>query len=223
MANNGPATIAAVRGIRAGQKALTKKWSFMAVFALVFLSSFGSLAALDLLPDASKAEAAKPATTTLTASAVEAAPTPELPTKIEIPAIKLSVTVSNPTSTDAQVLDNALLTGAVRYPSSSELGEQGNVIIFGHSSYLPIVNNPAYKTFDGIQNLKTGDRITVTGSGHTYVYSVQSVQKENTATGAIPLTVSGSVLTLATCNSFETTSDRFVVTANLVESDPLGA
>jgi LPXTG-site transpeptidase (sortase) family protein len=222
MANNGTATKAAVGGIRAAQKAMTKKWSFLVTFALVFLLSTSTLAALDLLPDVSS-DIAKVPTATLSASAVEAAPTPELPTKIQIPAIKLSVTVSNPMTTDVQVLDNALLSGAVRYPSSSELGEAGNVIIFGHSSYLPIVNNQAYKTFDGIQNLKPGDLITVTGSAHTYVYAVQSVQKENTATGSIPLTVSGSVLTLATCNSFETTSDRFVVTANLVESDPIGA
>lgn len=222
MATNGPITKAAARGIRAGQKAMAKKWSFLAIFAVVFLLSTSVLAALDLLPDVS-ADVASAPTATLTASAVEAATVPELPTKIEIPSIHLSVTVSNPMTTDVQVLDNALLSGAVRYPSSSELGETGNVIIFGHSSYLPIVNNPAYKTFDGIQNLKPGDRITVTGSAHAYVYAVQSVQKENTATGAIPLTVQGSVLTLATCNSFETTSDRFVVTANLVESDPLGA
>jgi LPXTG-site transpeptidase (sortase) family protein len=221
MANNGLATKAAVRGIRAGQKAMTRKWSFLGAFALIFLISFSTLGALDLLPDASSTGAQKPAT--LTASAVQAAIVPELPTKIEIPAIKLSATVSNPDTTNVEALDNALLTGAVRYPSSSKLGEAGNVIIFGHSSYLPIVNNPAFKTFDGIQNLKQGDRITVTGSGHVYVYSVATVVKANAETDAIPLTVSGSVLTLATCNSFATKSDRFVVTANLVESDPLGA
>jgi LPXTG-site transpeptidase (sortase) family protein len=221
MANNSSATKAAVRGIRAGQKALTKKWSFMAAFVLVFLASVSTLNALDLLPDASSKNAVPK--TALTASVVEAAPAPELPTKIEIPAIKLSATISNPESTNAEVLDEALLKGAVRYPSSSKLGEAGNVIIFGHSSYLPIVNNPAFKTFDGIQNLKEGDRITVTGSGHTYVYAVETVVKANAETDAIPLTVDGSKLTLATCNSFATKSDRFVVTAKLVESDPLGA
>lgn len=222
MALNTPATGAAVRSIRAGQKVASRKFSFLAVFALVFLVSFSTLASLDLLPDASKA-VANTSGPTLSASAVQAIATPELPAKIEIPAIKLSATISNPESTDTEVLDTALLKGAVRYPSSSKLGEAGNVIIFGHSSYLPIVNNPAYKTFDGIQNLKPGDRITVTGSAHVYVYAVESVVKANANTDAIPLTVSGSKLTLATCNSFATKSDRFVVTANLVESDPLGA
>lgn len=216
---NGPATQAAVRGIRAGQKAMTRKWSFLAVFALVFLGSYGTLVALDLVPDPAKTVEK----TTQATAPIVALPAPELPTKIEIPSIHLSVSVSNPTSTDVEVLDNALLKGAVRYPTSSKLGEAGNVIIFGHSSYLPVVNNPAFKAFDGIQNLKEGDRITVTGSGHTYVYAVESVKKANAEEDAIPLTVTGSKLTLATCNSFGTKAGRFIVTANLVESDPVGA
>jgi LPXTG-site transpeptidase (sortase) family protein len=222
MTTNGPITTAAVRGIRASQKAASRKYSFLAVFAVVFLITYSALVALDLLPDAPKTVAKAPVTT-LTASAVQAVATPELPTKIEIPSIHVSVSVANPDSTDVEVLDNALLKGAVRYPSSSKLGVAGNVIIFGHSSYLPIVNNQAFKTFDGIQNLKPGDRITVTGSKYTYVYAVESVKKADAATDSIPLNVTGSVLTLATCNSFATKSDRFVVTANLVESDLLGA
>jgi Sortase (surface protein transpeptidase) len=221
MATNGPATTAAVRGIRASQKAMTRKWSFLAVFGLVFFASYGTLVVLDLVPDAKDAQ--NP-TTTLSASAVQAVvAAPELPTKIDIPSINLSVSVSNPNSTKVEILDNALLKGAVRYPSSSKLGEAGNVIIFGHSSYLPIVNNPAFKAFDGIQNLKEGDHITVTGSGHTYVYAVETVVKADAEADAIPLNVAGSKLTLATCNSFGTKSDRFVVTANLVESDLIGA
>jgi LPXTG-site transpeptidase (sortase) family protein len=222
MATNGPATKAAARGIRAGQKAMTRKWSFLAVFALIFFTSYSTLVALDLVPEPSAD--GDTAATTLTASAVQAVvAAPELPTKIEIPSIKLSVSVANPTSTNVEVLDNALLKGAVRYPSSSKLGEAGNVIIFGHSSYLPIVNNPAFKAFDGIQDLKEGDRITVTGSGHTYTYAVESVVKADADADAIPLNVEGSKLTLATCNSFGTKSGRFVVTANLVESDLVGA
>jgi hypothetical protein len=135
MAKNGPVMKVAVRSIRTSQKALTRKWSFLAVFALIFLTSYSSLVALDLVPNAPKAIAqAKPVI--LTASAVEATATPELPTKIEIPVIKVSVSVSNPEKADIQVLDDALLKGAVRYPSSSKLGVAGNVILFGHSSSL---------------------------------------------------------------------------------------
>ena len=221
MATKGTVIAAAARSVRAGQKAVSRKWSFLAVFALVFLTSYSTLVALDVVPNPPKIAQN---TATLTASAIEAIQAdPELPTRIDIPAIELSVAVSNPESTKVSVLDAALLDGAVRYPSSSKLGEAGNVIIFGHSSYLPIVNNQSMKAFNGIQNLKPGDRITVTGSDHVYVYEVETVTKADADADAIPLIVDGSKLTLATCNSFGQKSDRFVVTANLVGSDPVGA
>jgi LPXTG-site transpeptidase (sortase) family protein len=211
----------AVTLVRAVQKAMAKKWSFLGAFFVVFFITTGVLAALDVLPNPAKAD-----TSNVVAIATSTAPavaTPELPSKIEIPSIKLSVSVSNPDTTDVAKLDQALLTGAVRYPTSSELGQTGNVIIFGHSSYLPIVHNQAYKTFDGIQNLHAGDQIMVYGTDRVYVYSVQTVVKADAAHDAIPLSVTGNELTLATCDSFGTKSDRFIVTATLVGSNLLGA
>ncbi|MDB5189719.1 MAG: Peptidase sortase-like protein [Parcubacteria group bacterium] len=213
----------AVKLVKASKTAYYRKWAFLSVFVLVFFITTGIAAALDVLPDPTTASNVYGDTTKLSVGPLVSAPiaTPELPVKIEIPAIKLSVSVSNPESTNVEVLDNALLKGAVRYPTSAKLGEQGNVIIFGHSSYLPLVNNQNFKAFDGIQNLKQGDQIAVTGSGHVYVYSVETVVKANATEDSIPLTVEGSKLTLATCNSFGQKSDRFVVTANLVETHTL--
>jgi LPXTG-site transpeptidase (sortase) family protein len=71
---------------------------------------------------------------------------------------------------------------------------------------------------NGIQKLKKGDEITVYGNGRAYVYAVETVSKEDANSAAIPLQVSGSKLTLATCDSFGTKSDRFVVVAAFVES-----
>lgn len=185
---------------------------------VVFVVSVYGLALLDLLPEA-------PSKTVLTASkpvaTVTSAPTtPELPVKIEIPAISLAVQVANPDTTDIKQLDTALLSGAVRYPTSGKLGSDGNVIIFGHSSYLPLVNNKAFKAFNEIQKLAVGDEIRVVGETRTYVYAVEQVSRADAGTDAIPLTVTGQTLTLATCNSFAEASDRFIVTARIVESYP---
>jgi LPXTG-site transpeptidase (sortase) family protein len=92
------------------------------------------------------------------------------------------------------------------------------VVLFGHSSYLPIVGNQAYKTFNSIQKLVTGDVVIVSSSGTAYTYRVTSVSKESTVDAVIPLVVTGRVLTLSTCNSFASKSDRFVVVAEFVES-----
>ena len=213
---------AVARLVMAGKRIQGKRMQFLAVFAVVFLGSIVTLANNDLLPDASKASA-EPVISISASQVIVSPSTPivvsEEPVKIVIPIIDLSATVSNPTTTDMEALDTYLLKGAVRYPTSAKLGEMGNVVLFGHSSYLPIVGNQAYKTFDGIQKLVAGDVITVYSADAVYTYKVRTVTKENVASGAgISLATTGQVLTLATCNSFATKSDRFIVTADFVES-----
>ena len=203
------------------KRSYERKWSFLGAFAVVFLSSVGILANLGLLPETVAANTVP--SVTLSASPLVAVTVstvaPELPTRIEIPKINLTATIANPTTVDIAVLDQELLSGAVRYPTSAKLGETGNVVLFGHSSYLPIVGNQAYKAFNGIQKLVVGDTVTVYSADTAYTYRVRSVAKESAASDAgIELAVTGRVLTLATCNSFGAKTDRFVVTADFVES-----
>ncbi|MFA6519856.1 MAG: sortase [Candidatus Paceibacterota bacterium] len=217
-----------VRLIRAGKEAYEKKWSFFGVFFFAFFGSVVVLAELDLLPNTAPATAEAAAIVAapkavLGVSTSEPTVAAELPTRIEIPAINLSAIIENPIVTTVAVLDGGLLRGAVRYPTSAKLGEVGNVVLFGHSSYLPVVGNPAYKTFNGIQKLVAGDVVTVYSSGTAYTYRVRSMAKESANDAAIPLDVSGRVLTLATCNSFGAKTDRFVVTADFVESHLISA
>ena len=212
----------AARLIWAGKNIYAKKWRFFGLFFVVFLASVFVLGKLGLLPDAPPPQAPSPVVTLAASSPAATLTTaPEAPVRVSIPAINLSVTVADPTTTNVSVLDALLLRGAVRYPTSALLGENGNVVIFGHSSYLPIVGNPAYKTFDGIQKLAKGDTITVYSADAAYTYAVATVSKEKASEAIIPLSVEGKVLTLSTCNSFATTNDRFVVTADFVSSHPI--
>ncbi len=199
-------------------KLYAEKWTFLALAFVVFGASVVVLSSFDVLPEAPKAQA--PALTQ-TQAVAEAQGVLSLPEKISIPKINLAVVVANPATADPAILDENLLYGAVRYPNSGTLGQAGkNMVIFGHSSYLPVVHNKAYKAFDGIQNLAHGDQILVSGNGKTYVYEVETVAQASTATDGIPVEVQGSKLTLVTCDSFKTKSDRFVVVAHLVESYP---
>lgn len=196
-----------------------KKWSFFGLFACAFFTSVFLLARADLLPSQIPTTVGNLAVASTVPVLVPARV--ELPIKIEIPTLSLSSLVVNPTSTSLELLDTALLSGAVRYPTSAKLGENGNVVLFGHSSYLPIVKNQAYKVFNEIQKLKAGDRIEVSSGEFVYVYTVRSVSRESVDDNKpIPILTSGKVLTLVTCNSFATKSDRFVVTADFVESNP---
>lgn len=209
------------RLILAGKQAYARKWSFLGIFAFIFLVSVVTLGKWDLLPDTAAASAAADsAHPSVSVSVHPSNPivAPELPTKIEISAIGLAASIANPTTTNVESLDQYLLSGAVRYPTSARLGETGNVVLFGHSSYLPIVRNQAYKTFNGIQKLVAGDTITVYSAGAVYTYRVRNVAKESANDAGISLATTGRVLTLSTCDSFGAKTDRFVVTADFVES-----
>ncbi len=214
------ATTAIARIIRALYMIYARKWSFLAVFSVLFFSALISLARYDLLPE--KVVVTEVVPTAKASPLVENSDVVRrkgaFPVSLAVPSRNISVTVANPTSTDIGVLDAALQNGVVRYPTSATLGEDGNVIIFGHSSYLPVVHNSAFKAFNGLEKVQRGDEIIVSAEDATYRYVVLSVGKESAESSvAIPLAVSGRLLTLATCDSFGKKSDRFVVTAVLVE------
>lgn len=183
---------------------------FLGTFVLIFIVSFLILASFGFVPFV--ADGAQVATLP------ERKPTgTELPVHIAIPTIGMDVSISNPTSRDVSVLDTALLTGAVRYPLSAQLNEKGTVYLFGHSSYLPIVHNSAYKAFNGIQKLKEGDVITVHSDSFEYTYRVTSVATVDAETTSVDLSKGDSQkLVLSTCDSFGKKSLRFIVEADFV-------
>lgn len=215
------------RGVRALRQVQSRKFAFLGLFFVCLWGSFSLLAELDLLPNHPLGIRSNPAAVATAPLAVASLPISAMPIEdpvsIRVPAIGLDTVISNPTTTNIATLDALLLKGAVRYPTGAKLGEEGNVVLFGHSSYLPVVKNPAYKAFNDIQKLHVGDTITVSSATRSYTYRVRTVEKESAENGAIPLGVTGRVLTLATCDSFGKKSDRFVVTADLVESYPAGA
>ena len=187
---------------------------FLFLFLLVFASSAVVLESIGAIPPTVLGSAPSIVPTGDRTTAIEDG---EYPVRIEIPSVGVRANVSNPNTTNIQALDRELLSGAVRYPGTGLLGEKGNVLMFGHSSYLPVVHNQAYKAFNDIQHLKKGDVITVYGETRVYFYEVDEVREENTTTGEISLDVSGAKLTLATCDTFGAKSDRFIVTASVLK------
>jgi LPXTG-site transpeptidase (sortase) family protein len=145
----------------------------------------------------------------------------EYPVHISIPKIGVSAAVSNPESLADSVLDSALLTGAVRYPTSGALNDGTNVLLFGHSSYLKLIHNQAYKTFDGIQNLQIGDQIEVDSPDNAYIYVVASVQMLKDSDATVNIGGNGHELILSTCDVFGKKEDRYMVTATFTGSYPL--
>ena len=132
-----------------------------------------------------------------------------------------TVTVLNPTSRAVADLDAALLTGVVRHPDSATFANPGNIFILGHSSYLPNVFNKNFQAFNGLQELTWGDTIRVNSEDTEYVYRVDRVYKAKASEVSVPITSGEAKLTLATCNSFASKDDRFIVEATLVDTNAL--
>ncbi len=142
---------------------------------------------------------------------------PVLPTSIVISGIDLDLPVQNPQTRDIAGLDKFLKDGPVRYMDSARLGEEGNVLIFAHTSHLPIVKNQMYKAFNRVPELSPGDTITVQGEGRSYVYSVNSVRKANAEDAIIDLSPTlGKKLTLVTCDTLTSKNSRFILEADFV-------
>ncbi|MDO8552053.1 MAG: sortase [bacterium] len=150
-----------------------------------------------------------------------------LPNRIVIPAIKMDLPIQNPSTKDINKLTEVLKAGPARYVDSAQLGEKGNMLVFGHSSQLPVVKNQMYKAFNNISKLKQGDTITVyggpstgaatTSGGHAYLYSVVSVREGDANEDVIDLSKNkGTRITLVTCNTLGEKSARWIVEAEFV-------
>lgn len=139
------------------------------------------------------------------------------PSRIIIPSVGIDSVVLQPESPQIDILDKALQSGAVYYPGSGFV-EQGNMFIFGHSSRLPVVVNQAYKTFNDIEKSQIGDEIYIYSGGKKYTYVVERVYQADAESAFIDLSRSGRRLTISTCNSFGSKTDRWVVDAVIKEA-----
>ncbi len=185
-----------------------RKWTFLFTFVGVLFATYILLFVFNLDPTP------RPTQSGRIGSNVQNYPI-EAPAHIEIPKVGVASVVLNPTDPAPAKLDLDLAKGAIQYPGSPNLGEQANVLLFGHSSYLPIVHNQAYRAFNEIQNLVAGDEIYVYGQKYVYIYKVLEEHKANSLATEIPLEATGYKLTLVTCDTFEAKTDRFIVTAEL--------
>lgn len=223
------------------EKIWERKWAFVGTFFLIFTISYIFLVALDWLPEAPASEQSEKVDTTNkeksiespsasmqidgtrdegviedTVVAVGASDGVVLPTSIFIKKLDKVVPVLNPKSRIIADLDTALLDGVVRHPDSATLAQEGTVFILGHSSYLPQVFNKNFQAFNGIQNLEWGDTIEVFSDNYVFEYRVDKVYRAQAKDVTVPIAGTGKTLVLATCNSFGSVDDRYIVEAKQI-------
>jgi sortase A len=138
--------------------------------------------------------------------------------KVIIPKINVEIpVVYGLTSTEEDVVQNALEDGVVHYASTPQPGQQGNVVVFGHSSNN-IFNQGDYKfAFVLLSRLENGDIFYLTKDKIRYAYRVYDKKiVKPTAVEVLGPADRTDTATLITCDPPGTTLNRLVVTGEQI-------
>lgn len=148
--------------------------------------------------------------------------------ELEIPKIQVQAPVYLPSgqfwntqkwSLLEEQMQVGLVHGTVAYPHSINAGEQGSLIIAGHSSPP---NERAKESifgsiFSRLPELEIGDEIRVLKDGKPVIYAVESSEVvAPSATEILEQQSDESLLKIITCYPVGTTTNRLVVTAKRV-------
>jgi len=115
----------------------------------------------------------------------------------------------------------ALEKGVGHYPQSALPGQNGNVVIVGHSSNN-VFNHGKYKyAFVLLDQLDVGDTFMINYNSKQYVYQVYSRQIVDPSDVAVLGTADRpNTATLITCNPVGTSLHRLVLLANQISPNP---
>lgn len=116
-------------------------------------------------------------------------------------------------------MQEALRDGVVHYPGTSLPGQDGNVVITGHSSYFPWDPGRFKDVFVLLHKVVVGDEIVVYYEQKKYIYEVSEIKTVLPQDISVLKQTPGDQITLITCTPIGTNLKRLIVTAKLVEQD----
>jgi sortase A len=139
-----------------------------------------------------------------------------------IPKINVEIPVVYDVSTvDESSVDTGLERGVVHYADTALPGQDGNVVIVGHSSNN-ILNPGKYKfAFTLLHDLQNGDTFYLQKDGKRYTYQVYKRYIVSPSdVSVLGLADKPATATLITCDPPGTSNNRLVVTAQQISPDP---
>lgn len=143
--------------------------------------------------------------------------------KVVIPKINVEAPVVYDVATvEEAAIQSGLERGVVHYATTSNPGEQGNSVIFGHSSNN-ILNKGKYKfAFMQLNRLEVGDTFYLQKDGTRYVYKIfdKKIVKPTDLSVLHPSTGKTAVATLITCDPPGTAVNRLIITGEQISPDP---
>jgi LPXTG-site transpeptidase (sortase) family protein len=145
--------------------------------------------------------------------------------QIIIPKINVQVpAVYDVTTIKEEDVQAGLENGIVHYVTTSNPGEQGNAVFFGHSS-SNILNRGRYKyAFVLLSWLEINDTFYIQKGGIRYVYKVfdKKIIKPTEVSILDPIAGHTSTATLITCDPPGTNVNRMVIIGDQISPEPTG-
>jgi LPXTG-site transpeptidase (sortase) family protein len=145
--------------------------------------------------------------------------------KIIIPKINVDAPVVYDVPTiEEHSIQEGLERGVVHYITTANPGEQGNAVIFGHSSNN-ILNKGNYKfVFVLLKNLDEGDVFYIQKDSKRYAYKVfeKKIVSPDNISVLNPVPGKTATMTLITCDPPGTAINRLVIVAEQISPDPNG-
>ncbi len=140
--------------------------------------------------------------------------------EILIQALNISAPIVLSDSVSDKALLEDLTKGVVRYPTTAFAGQDGNMVLSGHSSNYSWIKSDYNYVFRSIGKLKSGDEIVIrvtqaNGKTFDYVYRMKSHAIVTPDDPAIFASQGSPTLTLVTCWPLGTQLKRYIVTAEL--------
>jgi LPXTG-site transpeptidase (sortase) family protein len=160
------------------------------------------------------------ANTEIIASDTSGGNTPE----VVIPKINVEIPVVYDVNTiEESAVEKGLERGVVHYANTANPGQDGNVVIFGHSSNN-IFNPGKYKfAFVLLSRMENGDTFYLQKDGKRYTYQVYKKQiVAPSDVGVLTNTDKAATATLITCDPPGTSTNRLVVIGQQISPDPTG-
>lgn len=142
--------------------------------------------------------------------------TPEL----TIPALNIKAPVIFEPSYKEADVQLALRKGVVKFPTTADPGQPGNVVIFGHSSGQPWAPGEYKFVFTLLDKLKPGDKVYVDHKGQRYIYQMRSSEVVLPEQVGVLNATDVPTLTLITCTPVGTSQKRLVVRAEQISPKP---
>lgn len=116
-------------------------------------------------------------------------------------------------------IQKALRNGVIHYPGTALPGDNGNVVLTGHSSYYAWDPGRFKDVFALLHDVKIGDKIVLYFQQKKFIYQVDKIKVVLPQEVDVLSPAFSEQLTLITCTPIGTNLKRLIVTAKLVEKN----